>query len=140
MAKPKQLFVLVVSSDRVVAATLAAVAQAGGYLAGSAFSSATAARIAERMIIDAAVIDLPANQAISLDAAVALQNAYADCRIVVACSPSQLDEVALRAEDCGLLCDYVVRPLSRAELLAKLVAAPGVQSKPQPWAGKLHAA
>lgn len=140
MDRGKQLFVLVVSSDRVIAATLARVAQAGGYLAGSTLSAATAVRIAGRMIVDAAIIDLPAHGPIRLDAALALQSAYADCRIVVVCSPSQLDEAALRAEESGLLCEFAVRPLSRAELLAKLAAAPGVPSQPQPWAGQLQAA
>ena len=140
MSKRKQLFVLVVSSDRIIAATVATVAQGGGYLAATTASADTAARIAERMVIDAAVLDLPANHAINLDTAVAVKSSYPDCRIVVLCSPAQRDEVLLQAEECGLLCEYVVRPLSRAELLAKLAAAPGVPSKPQPWAGQLQAA
>jgi ActR/RegA family two-component response regulator len=140
MRKRKQLFVLVASQDRVVAATVATVAQAGGYLAATTSSTATAARLAQRMVVDAAIIDLPANLPITLDTAVALQSAYPDCRIVLVCSPAQLDEAVMRAEECGLLCEYVVRPLSRSELLAKLAAAPGVPSQPQPWAGQLQAA
>ena len=140
MSKRKQLFVLVVSSDRVIAATLATVAQADGYLAATTPATATATRIAERMIVDAAVIDLPANHAISLDAAAAIQSAYPNCRIVLVCSSAQLDEAAMRAEECGLECEYLVRPLSRTELLARLAAAPGVPGKTQPWAGQLQAA
>lgn len=140
MTERKQLFVLIVSDDRVIATTLATVAQTGGYLAATTSSAATAARIAGRMIIDAAVIDLPASHAISLDTAVALQSVYPGCRIVLVCSPAQLDEAAMRAEESGLFCEYVVRPLSRTELLAKLAAVPGVSSQPQPWAGQLQAA
>lgn len=140
MDRGKQLFVLVVSNDRVIAATLARVAQKGGYLAGSTSSGDTAARIAGRMVIDAAVIDLPSNHGMCMDTAVALQRAYPDCRIILVCSPAQLDEAALRAEECGLFCEFAVRPLSRTELLAKLAAAPGVPSQPQPWAGRLQVA
>ena len=53
---------LLVVGDRMVAATLARVLQAGGYMVGTTGSAATAARIAGRMVVDASVIDLPAGE------------------------------------------------------------------------------
>lgn len=128
MSDRKELFVLVVAADRVIAATLATVLHAGGYMAASTASGATALRIAGRMVIDAAVIDHPANRPLGFETAVALQGKYPDCRIILVCSPSQLDEVAMLVEETGLNCELVIRPLSRADLLAKLGAAPGVRS------------
>jgi DNA-binding response OmpR family regulator len=127
MSERKELFVLVVAADRVIAATLASVLHAGGYMAASTASGATALRIAGRMVVDAAVIDLPANRPLDFETAVALQGKYLDCRIILLCSPSQLDEVAMLVEETGLNCELVVRPLSRADLLAKLAEAPGVR-------------
>jgi len=127
MSDRKELFVLVVAADRVIAATLATVLHAGGYMAASTASGATALRIAGRMVVDAAVIDLGANHP-DLETATALQSKYPDCRILLVCSSSKLDEAALVAEETGLNCELVLRPLSRADLLAKLAAAPGVRS------------
>ncbi len=128
MSGRKELFVLVVAADRVIAATLATVLQAGGYMAASTASGATALRIAGRMVIDAVVIDLAANGPLNLETAAALQSKYPDCRILLVCSSSQMDEAALVLEETGLNCELVLRPLSRADLLAKLAAAPGVHS------------
>jgi CheY-like chemotaxis protein len=97
MSERKELFVLVVAADRVIAATLATVLHAGGYMAASTASGATSLRIAGRMVIDAAVIDLAANRPLDLETAVALQNKYPDCRILLVCSSSQLDEAAGRS-------------------------------------------
>lgn len=128
MSEKKELFVLVVAADRVIAATLATVLHAGGYMAASTASGATALRIAGRMVIDAAVIDLAANRPPDVETAVALQSKYPDCRILLVCSSSQLDEGALVVEETGLNCELIARPLSRADLLARLAAAPGVRS------------
>lgn len=128
MSDRKELFVLVVAADRVIAATLATVSHGGGYMTASTASGATALRIAGRMVIDAAVIDLAAHHPPDIEAAVALQNKYPDCRILLVCSSSQLDEAALVVEETGLNCELVLRPLSRVDLLAKLAAAPGVHS------------
>jgi DNA-binding response OmpR family regulator len=128
MSERKELFVLVVAADRVIAATLATVLHAGGYMAASTASGATALRIAGRMVVDAAVMDLGTNRPLGFETAVALQGKYPDCRIILVCSPSQLDEVAMLVEETGLNCELVIRPLSCADLLAKLVAAPGVRS------------
>ena len=62
-----------------------------------------------------------------VQSAVTLQNRYPDCHTVLVCSPSQKDEAVMRAEEAGLDCEFVLRPLSRAELLAQLATAPGVQ-------------
>jgi CheY-like chemotaxis protein len=139
MTDRKELFVLVVAADRVIAATLATVLHAGGYMAASTASGANALRIAGRMVIDAVVIDLAANRALNLETALALQSKYPDCRILLVCSASKLDEAALAAEETGLNCELVLRPLSRADLLAKLAAAPGVRT-PEPSLLQLQAA
>jgi DNA-binding NtrC family response regulator len=139
MSDKKELFVLVVAADRVIAATLATVLHAGGYMAASTASGATALRIAGRMVIDAAVIDLAANRPLDLETALALQSKYPACRILLVCSSSKLDEAALVAEETGLNCELVLRPLSRADLLAKLAAAPGVRT-PEPSLLQLQAA
>jgi DNA-binding response OmpR family regulator len=138
MSDRKELFVLVVAADRVIAATLATVLHAGGYMAASTASGTTALRIAGRMVVDAAVIDLNAHP-LDLETAVALQSKYPDCRILLVCSSSKLDEAALAAEETGLNCELVLRPLSRADLLAKLAAAPGVRT-PEPSLLQLQAA
>lgn len=139
MSDRKELFILVVSGDRVIATTLATVLHAGGYMAASTASGATALRIAGRMVIDAVVIDLAANRPMDLETALALQSKYPDCRILLVCSSSKLDEAALVAEETGLNCELVLRPLSRADLLAKLAAAPGVRN-PEPSLLQLQAA
>jgi DNA-binding response OmpR family regulator len=140
MTERRELFVLVVASDRVIAATLATVLHAGGYMSATTASGATALRIAGRMVVDAAVLDLAVHQLLNLDTAVALQNRYPGCRILLVCSPAQLDEARLLAEETGLVCDFVVRPISRAELLAKLAAAPGVHCNPlQAFGRQVHA-
>lgn len=139
MNDKKELFVLVVAADRVIAATLATVSHAGGYMAASTASGVTALRIAGRMVIDAAVIDLAANHPPDIESAVALQSKYPDCRILLVCSSSQLDEAALAVEETGLNCELITRPLSRADLLAKLAAAPGVRN-PEPSLLQLQAA
>ena len=130
MNERQELFVLVVASDRVVAATVATVLRAGGYLAATVASNAAVPSIADRMVVDAAVIDLPAGRPIDVQTAVILQNRYPDCRIVLVCSPLQRDEALLLAEETSLDCEFVLRPLSRADLLAQLAVAPGV-SNPQ---------
>lgn len=139
MSDGKELFVLVVAADQVIAATLATVLHDGGYMAASTASGATALRIANRMVVDAAVIDLAATRPLALETAVALQSTYPDCRILLVCSSSQLDEAALVAEETGLNCQLLQRPLSRADLLAKVAAAPGVRS-PEPSLLHLQAA
>lgn len=140
MQEQKELFVLVVAADRVIAATLATVLRSGGYMAATTASGVTASRIASRMVVDAAVIDLAADNPMSLQLGVALQNSYPDCRIVLVCSPGQRDEAVMWAEEVGLDCDFVLRPLSRVELLARLATAPGVQLNPQSARTQLHAA
>jgi len=60
MRDEKRSFVLIVGADRVVATTLAGVLHAGGYMAGTTASSETMLRIASRMVIDAAVIEVAA--------------------------------------------------------------------------------
>lgn len=139
MSERKELFVLVVASDRVVAATVATVLRAGGYLAATVASRAAVPSIAARMVVDAAVIDLPAGSSIDVQTAVFLQNRYPDCRIVLVCSPPQRDEAVMLVEETGLDCEFVLRPLSRAELLAQLAVAPGV-SNPQSHVRRLQAA
>jgi ActR/RegA family two-component response regulator len=139
MSERKELFVLVVASDRVVAATVATVLRAGGYLAATVASRATVPSISARMVVDAAVIDLPVGRPIDLRAAVFLQNRYPDCRIVLVCSPPQRDQAVMMVEETGLGCEFVMRPLSRAELLAHLAVAPGV-SNPQSHLRQLQAA
>ena len=139
MSERKALFVLVVAGDRMVATTLAMVLKGGGYMVGSTATPATAARIAGRMVVDAAVIDLAAGQSINLDAALALQERYPSCRIVLICSPSQRDEALMRAEESGLDCEFLLRPLSRVELLAGVGTAPGVRY-PQISGWRLRAA
>jgi DNA-binding NtrC family response regulator len=141
MSQAKELFVLVVAADRTIAATLGTVLQAGGYMVGIAPSAATAARIAGRMVVDAAVIDLPAGQPLSFEAALILQNQYPACHIALVCSASQRNEAVMLAEDTGLHCEFVIRPLSRADLLSALSTAPGVYSLAQGsgW-GELEAA
>lgn len=140
MQEDKELFVLVVAADRVIAATLASVLRSGGYMVATTASGATALRIAGRMVIDAVVIDLAADDPMSLQIAGTLQNRYPDCRIVLVCSPSQKDEAVMRAEEAGLDCEFILRPLSRAELLAQLATAPGVQFHPQTAARQLQVA
>ena len=141
MSERTELFVLVVASDRVIAATLATVLHAGGYMSATTASGATALRIAGRMVVDAAVLDLAAHYPLNLDTAVALQDRYPGCRIILVCSPTQLDEARLMVEETGLVCELIVRPISRAELLAKLAAAPGVHCNPlQTFGRQLHAA
>ena len=140
MQEQKELFVLVVAADRVIAATLATVLRSGGYMVGTTASSATASRIAGRMVVDAAVIDLATDDPMSLQIAVALQNRYPDCHTVLVCSPSQKDEAVMRAEEAGLDCEFVLRPLSRSELLAQLATAPGVQFNPLTAGKQPHAA
>ncbi|HJS99511.1 MAG TPA: hypothetical protein VJ756_10485 [Terriglobales bacterium] len=139
MSDRKELFVLVVAADRVIAATLATVLHGGGYMAASTASGATALRIAGRMVVDAAIIDLGDRHPSDLKTAVALQSKYPDCHILLVCSSSQFDEAALVAEETGLNCELVLRPLSRVDLLAKLAAAPGVRS-PEPSLLHLQAA
>ncbi|HLX74337.1 MAG TPA: response regulator [Terriglobales bacterium] len=137
MKEQKELFVLVVAADRVIAATLATVLRSDGYMVATTASGATASRIAGRMIIDAAVIDLATDIPMGLEIAVTLQNRYPDCRLVLVCSPSQKDEAVMRAEESGLDCELILRPLSRAELLAQLATAPGVEFNPQTAAKQL---
>ncbi|HSB75446.1 MAG TPA: response regulator [Terriglobales bacterium] len=131
MSKRKELFVLVVAEDRVIAATLATVLQAGGYMVATTASGATAARIAGRMVVDALVIDLPAANPASLNFAAGLQRRYPSCHITLVCSPSQRDQAAMLMEEAAVDCDFILRPISRTELLAQLAAAPGVWSKPE---------
>ena len=127
MRDEKRSFVLIVEGDRVVATTLAAVLHAGGYMAASTASSETTLRIASRMVIDAAVIDVGSKDASNLENAVALQERYPSCRILLLCGRSQADDVAFWAEETGLDCEVLVRPLSRSELLAKLATENNVQ-------------
>lgn len=120
MREAKRSFVLIVEGDPVVAATLAAVLHAGGYMAATtAFCDATL-RIASRMVIDAAVIDVGGKGTANMQTGVALQERYPYCRILLVCSRSQAEDTAFLANEMGLDCEIVVRPLSRAELLAKL--------------------
>lgn len=123
----KKSFVLIVEGDRVVAATLAAVLHAGGCMAASTAGSDATLRIASRMVIDAAVIDADGSDRKNLKSAIALQERYPECRILLLCSRSQADDVSLFAEETGLDCEILVRPLSRAELLAKLGTEADVQ-------------
>ena len=124
--KRRALFVLVVERDRTVAAALAAVLHEAGYLVGTTESHLATLRIGSRMIVDAAVMDAATDSAATMEAAAALQRKYPSCRIVVICNHSQTDEVYLLAEENDLSCEVLPRPLSRAELLANLHAAPGV--------------
>ncbi|MGE5206007.1 MAG: hypothetical protein ACM3PW_10355 [Chlamydiota bacterium] len=139
MSERQELFVLVVASDRVVAATVASVLRAGGYLAATVASNAAVPSIAARMVVDAAVIDLPPGHPLDVQTAVILQNRYPNCRIVFVCSPPQRDEAVMLAEETSLDCEFVLRPLSRAELLAQMAVAPGV-SNPQSRARQPQAA
>jgi DNA-binding response OmpR family regulator len=116
----KRSFVLIVESDRIVAATLAGVLQAGGYMAASTRCSDATLRIASRVVIDAAIIDADASDRNHLKTAVALQERYPQCRILLLSGQSHAEDVSLFAEETGLDCEILVRPLSRAELLAKL--------------------
>lgn len=140
MDERKELFVLVVAGDRTVATTLASVLQAGGFMVGSAESAAISARIAGRMIVDAAVIDLAAEQPVTLDAAIALQRKYPACRIILVCSPSQRDEALMLAEEAAVQCEFLLRPLTRTDLLAEVETAPGVPGNPRLPGWQLQAA
>lgn len=129
MREEKRSFVLIVEGDRVVAATLAAVLRAGGYLAATTASSDATLRIASRMVVDAAVMDVAVNRENkagnrenNLDTAVALQEKYPNCRILLVCGQSQAQDVGFLAEENGLDCEIVVRPLRRSDLLAKLAS------------------
>jgi len=136
MSEGKELFVLVVESDRVVAATLAGVLHAGGYMAATTSSPVAALRIASRMVIDAAVITASGDSLIDTQTASALQNKYPHCRILFVCAPAQVQETRLAAEEEGLACEFVVRPLSRAELLTKLAAAQGLSAEIKTFSGR----
>ena len=124
--KRRALFVLVVERDRTVAAALAAVMHDAGYLVGTTQSHLATLRIGSRMIVDAAVVDAATDSAANMEAAAALQRKYPSCRILVICNRSQAEEVGMLAEENDLSCEILPRPLSRAELLASLHAAPGV--------------
>ena len=140
MRDEKRSFVLIVGADRVVATTLAGVLHAGGYMAGTTASSETMLRIASRMVIDVAVIEVGSKDASNLETAVALQERYPSCRILLLCGRSQADDVAFWAEETGLDCEVLVRPLSRSELLAK-VSTPNELQPSHSLPGRLlHAA
>ncbi len=140
MKKERKLCVLVLAADRVIEATLVTVLRTGGYMVATTESDATTDRIAERIVIDAAVINIAADRPINLQPAAILQNRYPSCRIILVCSPSHRDEAFLLAEEAGLDCEFILRPLSREELLAQLATAPGVQGSPQTPSKRLHAA
>lgn len=133
MREEERSFVLVVEGDRVVATTLATVLHSGGYLAATTASSDATLRIASRMVVDAAVIDVDTNRenkAVNrennLETAVALQEKYPHCRILLVCGQAQAQDVGFLAEENGLDCEIVVRPLRRSDLLDKL-ASRGLQ-------------
>ncbi len=140
MKKERKLCVLVLAADRVIARTLASVLRAGGYMVATTEPDAAAGRIAERIVIDAAVIDVEPGRPIDLHPAVTLHRRYPDCRIVLVCSHSQQEEVVMLAEEASLACQFMLRPLSREELLAQLAAAPGVGSNSRTSLRQLHAA
>lgn len=140
MKRDTKLCVLVLAADRVIARTLASVLRAGGYMAATTESDAAASRIAERIVIDAAVIDIAAGHPIDLHPAVTLHRRYPDCRILLVCSHSQQEEAVMLAEEASLACQVMLRPLSRVELLAQLAAAPGVESNSRTCLRQLHAA
>lgn len=140
MKKEKKLVVLVLADDRVIAATLSTVLRADGYMVATAESDAAAGRLAARLVIDAAVIDIAAHRPVNLQSAATLQSRYRGCLIVLVCSPAQRDEAVLLAEEAGLDCEFALRPISRGELLSHLAAAPGVQSNSLTSVKQLYAA
>jgi ActR/RegA family two-component response regulator len=141
MLERKKLFVLVVENDQVVAATLATVLHAGGYMVATTGSHATAMRIASRMVVDAAVINVPANQHIDMETAAALQHKYPECRILLVCSPAHVEAAIASANEIDIETEVLARPLSGAKLLAQLATAPGVSSPTSAvYGGSLQAA